>query len=109
MSRRRFVEQERRLGAELIAKFRGTASVPIQTLEFPFKKLREEDDKNTERLANSFRKEKGCRDWEIFNHIPAWSRSKILMLRWRGPAFLRNSWRKPATGTSNLTSRPDSV
>jgi len=71
MSRRRFVEQERRLGAELIAKFRGTASVPIEALDFPFKKLREEDEKNTERLASSFRKEKGCRDWEIFNHVPA--------------------------------------
>lgn len=54
MSYRRFIEQERRLRAELITKFRGIASVPIKTLDFPFKKLREEDDKNTKRLVNSF-------------------------------------------------------
>jgi hypothetical protein len=71
MSRRRFVEQERRLAEELSAKFRGTASVDIAVLNFPFKKLRDEDEKNTERLEKLFKKQKGCRDWDVFNHIPA--------------------------------------
>ncbi|KAF2647755.1 hypothetical protein K491DRAFT_614063 [Lophiostoma macrostomum CBS 122681] len=71
MSRRRFVEQERRLAEELSTKFRGTASVDIAVLDFPFKKLRDEDEKNTERLEKLFKKQKGCRDWDIFNHIPA--------------------------------------
>jgi len=66
-----FVEQERRLTAELSAKFRGTASVQIEALEFPFKGLREEDQKNTERLAELFREDKGYRDWPFCNHIPA--------------------------------------
>jgi len=71
MSRRRFIEQERRLAAELGTKFRGSASVNIDVLHFPFTELREEDEKNTQRLKKMFRKENGCRDWEIFNHIPA--------------------------------------
>ena len=71
MSRRRIVEQERRLAAELSAKFRGTASVNITMLDFPFKKLRDEDEKNTERLEKLFKKQRSCRDWEVFNHIPA--------------------------------------
>jgi hypothetical protein len=71
MSRRRFVEQERRLAEELSAKFKGTASVNIAILDFPFKKLRDEDEKNTERLEKLFKKQKGCRDWDVFNHIPA--------------------------------------
>lgn len=71
MSRPRFVEQERRLAAELSAKSRGTASVKIEVLHFLFKELREEDEKNTQRLKKLFRKEKGCPDWENFNHIPA--------------------------------------
>ena len=71
MSRQRFVERERRLAEELNAKFRGTASVNLAILDFPFKKLRAEDDKNIERLEKLFKKQKGCRDWDIFNHIPA--------------------------------------
>lgn len=71
MSRRRFVEKERRLAEELSTKFRGIASVNIAVLDFPFKKLRDEDDKNTERLEKLFKKQKGCRDWDVFNHIPA--------------------------------------
>ncbi|KAH8727397.1 hypothetical protein GQ44DRAFT_584583, partial [Phaeosphaeriaceae sp. PMI808] len=71
MSRRRFVEQERRLAEELSTKFRGTASVNIAVLDFPFKKLRDEDEKNIERLEKLFKKQKGCRDWDVFNHIPA--------------------------------------
>lgn len=71
MSRPRFVEQERRLAAELSAKSRGTASVKIEVLHFLFKELREEDEKNTQRLKKLFRKEKGCPDWEILIIIPA--------------------------------------
>ena len=37
---------------------------------FRFKELREEEEKNTERLKKLFRKEKGCHDWEIFDHVP---------------------------------------
>lgn len=71
MSLRRFVEQERRLAEELSTKFRGTASVDIAVLDFSFKRLRDEDEKNTERLEKLFKKQKGSRDWDIFNHIPA--------------------------------------
>ena len=71
MARRRFVEQERRLAEELSAKFRGTTSVNIAVLDFLFKKLRDEDDKNIERLEKLFKKQKGCRDWDVFNHVPA--------------------------------------
>jgi hypothetical protein len=71
MARRRFVEQERRLAEELSAKFRGTASVNIAVLDFPFEKIRDEDDKNIERLEKLFKKQKSCRDWDVFNHIPA--------------------------------------
>lgn len=72
MSRRQYVvEQERRLASELSTKFRGTASVEIEILDFPFKKLRQEDEKNTKRLEELFKKQKSCRDWEVFNHIPA--------------------------------------
>jgi len=68
---RGFAERERRLAAELSAKFRGTASVQIKALQFPFKGLRDEDQKNTERLAELFREDKVCRDWQFCNHIPA--------------------------------------
>lgn len=62
MSRRRIIEQERRLIAELSAKFRGIASVKIKVLDFPSKKLREEDKKNTKRLEKLFNKQKSYRD-----------------------------------------------
>jgi len=71
MPQQQFAEQERRLAAELSAKFLGTASVKIDLLDFPFKKRREEDEKNIERLQRLFRKQKSCRAWEVFNHIPA--------------------------------------
>lgn len=71
MSRRRFIEQERQLAAELNAKFRGTFNVKIEALYFPPEELNEEDEKNSKRLKNLFRKEKDCPDWEIFDHIPA--------------------------------------
>jgi hypothetical protein len=62
MSRRQLVEQERRLAAELSAKFRGTASIKLKVLDFPFKKQRKEDKKNTKRLKKMFQKEKHYRD-----------------------------------------------
>jgi hypothetical protein len=62
MLRRLFIQQERNLAAELSAKFRGIASVIIATLEFPFEKLREGSEKNTERLQRLFKKQKSCRD-----------------------------------------------
>src|SRR6185312_6706744 len=53
------------------AKFRGTASVNIEVLDFPCTKKREKDEKNTKRLKELFKKAKGCSDWKLFNHIPA--------------------------------------
>ena len=71
MSRRLFVERERSLAAELSAKFRGSASIKIETLDFPFEKLRKSNSKNIETLQVLFKKQESCRDWEVFNHIPA--------------------------------------
>lgn len=38
---------------------------------FPWKLLRDEDKKNTEKPENLFKKQKGCCDWDVFNHVPA--------------------------------------
>ncbi|ORX95282.1 hypothetical protein BCR34DRAFT_498575, partial [Clohesyomyces aquaticus] len=54
------VKQEQRLIAELSAKFRGIASVKIKILDFLFKELREEDEKNTKRLRKMFKKQNIC-------------------------------------------------
>ena len=96
MSRPRFVEQERRLAAELSAKSRGTASVKIEVLHFLFKELREEDEKNTQRLKKLFRKEKGCPDWEILIIFLQLSSSISTMTNLRDPAFPRSSFWKHA-------------
>lgn len=94
ISRRRFVEQERRLAEELGTKFRGTGSVNIAVLDFPFKKLRNEDDENTERLERLFKKQKGCRDWDVSNHIPAVIRQDQLDAALSFDVYILRHWYK---------------
>jgi hypothetical protein len=71
MRRARFQEQERRLAAERRLKFRGTASIKLEVLYFPWDKTEDvEHQKNVKRLEMIFRDE-GCRRLELRNHIVA--------------------------------------
>jgi hypothetical protein len=56
--------------AERTLRWRGAASIAIQSLHFPCKESREEDSANTERLRNIFRKS-SCNPLPLQNHIPA--------------------------------------
>lgn len=69
--RARFLEEERRQEAERSIKYRGTASIKLDVLHFPYKESREPDKKNVKRLRNLFRREGGCRRLDLRNHIPA--------------------------------------
>lgn len=66
-----FLEYEKRLAEERTSKYRGTASIRLETLHFPSKDVRELDEKNVDRLIELFQKEGGCRRLEPQNHIPA--------------------------------------
>lgn len=71
MRRSRFQEQERKLAAQRSLKYRGTASVKIDVLDFPSEQSREWDEENITRLKRSFREANGCDRLDIANHIPA--------------------------------------
>jgi hypothetical protein len=66
-----YSQQERKLAEELSTKFRGTTSVDIAVLNFPFQKLKDEGERNTERLEILFKKTQRLSGLGCFNYIPA--------------------------------------
>lgn len=70
MRRARFQDQERRLAREKTIKYKGTVSIKIEVLHFPWHNTGEPDERNVERLKKCFRDE-GCRRLALRNHIPA--------------------------------------
>jgi hypothetical protein len=69
MRRARFQEQERRLATEKRLKFRGTASIKLEVLDFPWDKTDNVvHQKNVKRLENIFRGG-GCHPLNLRNHI----------------------------------------
>jgi hypothetical protein len=62
--------QDQDLATERRLKYRGTATIRLETLHFPCDAARELNRKNVERLKKCFRTE-GCRRLELENHIPA--------------------------------------
>jgi hypothetical protein len=61
---------DQRLAEERRIKYRGTAIIRLEFLDFPCDECRELDPKNVERLKKCFRTE-GCHRLELENHIPA--------------------------------------
>lgn len=61
---------DQRLAEERRIKYRGTAMIRLEFLDFPYDESRELDPKNVERLKKCFRTE-GCHRLELENHIPA--------------------------------------
>jgi hypothetical protein len=75
MRRSRFSEQELRVEAERFVKYRGTARVRLEVLDFQWNEPRELSRKNVERLKEIFRGDKrlygNIRRLDPRNHIPA--------------------------------------
>jgi hypothetical protein len=75
MRRSQFSEQELRLEAERFVKYRGTARVRLDVLDFQWSEPRELSRKNVERLKEIFRGDKrlygNIRRLDPRNHIPA--------------------------------------
>lgn len=67
----RFQEQERRLATERCLKFKGTARIKLDVLDFPLEESTEPDKKNIERLKNLFQGANLCDRLNLLNHIPA--------------------------------------
>lgn len=70
MRRARFQDRERRLAGEKTIKYKGTVSIKIEILHFPWHDIGEPVKRNVERLKKCFQDE-GCRRLELPNHIPA--------------------------------------
>lgn len=70
MRRAWFQDQARRLAREKAIKYKGTVSIKIEVLHFPWHDTGEPDERNVERLKKCFRDE-GCCRLELQNHIPA--------------------------------------
>jgi hypothetical protein len=68
MRRNRFLENERKLAAERKIKYKGTASIRTEVLDFPNEEL---DTENTKRLGQFFRDVNGCSRLDPLDHIPA--------------------------------------
>lgn len=71
MQRSQFEEQERKLAAERSIKYRGTASVKIDVLDFSAVQPKDPDEQNITRLKGLFREANACDRWNISNHVPA--------------------------------------
>ena len=70
MRRSQLKAQEERLNREKGIRYKGTASIEIQVLQFPAQKIGRTSGKNVERLKKVFRNE-GCERLILRNHVPA--------------------------------------
>lgn len=70
MQQSQFLEQECRLAEEKRIKYKGTAHIKLNVLNFQWNKSRELNQKNLERLKNCFQI-KECRQLKLKNHISA--------------------------------------
>lgn len=66
-----FVDQERRLARERSLKHKGTASIDIKVLEFPYEESGEADEKDVERVKRLFSEQGEVNRLDFRNHIPA--------------------------------------
>ena len=67
----RFVDQERRLARERTLKHKGTASIEIKVLEFPYEESGEADESDVERVKKLFCKQAEVDRLYFRNHVPA--------------------------------------
>jgi hypothetical protein len=71
MRRAQFLEQERSLATEKSIKYKGTASIKIEVLHFPYEESREPDKKDIERLKKLFRGQGAVSRLDLRNHVLA--------------------------------------
>ena len=66
-----FQERERRLARERTFKHKGTASIDIKVLEFPYEESGEADEKDVERVKRLFHQQGEVDRLDFRNHVPA--------------------------------------
>jgi hypothetical protein len=71
MRRAQFLRQERRLATEWSLKYKGSASIKIEVLHFPYEESREQNEKETERLKNLFQRQEAVDRLDLRNLVPA--------------------------------------